>query len=301
MEWAGPERLADAAKASREFYAGRVPGRGPRSAAELAAIRAAAPTPASVTPPPVVEVVEADGHRVGVRIQVPRDRPAAGVLLELHGGGFYLGSAAASDVRNRRLVDDLGVAVVSVDHRLAPEHPWPAAPEDCEAAAQWLTEVATTRFGTDRIALIGFSAGSTLAMTPLLRLRERARLPIAGAVLQFGTYDLSGTTEAGRLIDDEWFLDAYAADAPDRTDPDLSPVFAAVTDLAALPPVLMVVGADDILLHDNVAMAERLRDAGVRVDLRVYPEAPHGFTAHPTPLAGAAQDEIDAWLTERLQ
>lgn len=116
-------------------------------------------------------------------------------------------------------------------------------------------------------------------------------------VLQFGTYDLSTRTPAGRLIADEYFLEAYAGAAPDRTDPDLSPIYA---DLTGLPPVLMVVGEADVLLQDNLAMAARLSAAGVDVDLRVYPDAPHGFTAHPTPMARAALHDIEAWLGDRV-
>jgi acetyl esterase len=215
-----------------------------------------------------------------------------GVLLEIHGGGFYLGSAAASDVRNRELAGALGIAVVSVDYRLAPEHPWPAAPDDCETAALWLVSEAAARFGTTELAVMGFSAGATLAMTTLLRMRHRG-ISFGPAVLQFGTYDLSGRTPAGRLIADEYFLEAYVGSAPDRTLPDISPIYA---DLAGLPPVLMVVGEDDVLLEDNLAMAARLAAARVDVDLRVYPASPHGFTGHATPMAAAAREDIETWL-----
>jgi acetyl esterase len=218
-------------------------------------------------------------------------------LLEIHGGGFYLGSAAESDVRNRQLADALGMAVVSVDYRLAPEDPWPAAPDDCETAALWLVEHACQRFGTTNLAVGGFSAGATLAMTTLLRLRDREITAFSCAVLQFGTYDLSAQTPAGRLIADEYFLSAYTRTATDRTDPDVSPIYA---DLAGLPPVLIVVGEDDILLQDNLAVAARLTAAGVDVDLRVYPASPHGFTGHPTPMAQAARDDIETWLRDQL-
>ena len=232
-----------------------------------------------------------------VRIHTPTGQSATGVLLEIHTGGFYLGSAAGSDLRNRRLVDALGVAVVSVDYRLAPEDPWPAAPDDCETAALWLAEHSDARFGTSRLATIGLSAGSTLAAATLVRLRDRGIPAFEGAVLQCGTFDLSAQTPAGRLIEDEYFLGAYAGAAPDLTNPDISPIFA---DLEGLPPILMVIGEDDVLFEDNLAMAARLLAADVDVDLRVYPASPHAFTAHPTSMAQAASSGIDVWLRNRL-
>lgn len=282
---------------SRAFYAARPTGRGPASFGELRDVRSAMPSPAPCRPAPSVETVSAGGRHVSVRVHEPVDRPADGVLLEVHTGGFYLGSAAGSDVRNRRLVEDLDVAVVSVDYRLAPEHPWPAAPDDCETAASWLAENAVARFGTARLAMIGLSAGSTLIAATLVRLRDRGVDAFLGAVLQCGTFDLSARTPAGRRIADEFFLRAYAGDAADRTLPDISPVYA---ELEGLPPLLMVIGAEDVLLEDNLAMAARLVAAGVEVDLEVYPASPHAFTGHPTSMAEAALESIKAWLGSRL-
>ncbi|MCZ9882427.1 alpha/beta hydrolase [Arthrobacter sp. B2a2-09] len=282
---------------SNAFYARRPAGRGPSSREELHTLRAGAAAPATCDPQPIAELVSALGRSVPVRIHVPVSRPVAGVFLEIHGGGFYMGSAAGSDVRNRRLADALGIAVVSVDYRLAPEHPWPSAPDDCETVALWLVEHAEGRFGTAKLAIGGFSAGSTLAVSTLVRLRDRGVTAFNGGVLQFGTYDLAAKTTAGRLIADEYFLDAYAGTAPDRTHPDLSPLF---SELAGLPPIMMVIGSEDILLEDNLAMAARLSDAGVEVDLRIYPASPHGFTGHSTPMARAALEHIDAWLRAQL-
>lgn len=290
-------RLLTSAAESQTFYKDRVAGHGPRSRAELSAMRARVVAPVVSVPAAEEEVVTFGDRSVTVRIHLPRDRPVEGVLLELHGGGFYMGSAAGSDVRNRLLADTLAVAVLSVDYRLAPEHPWPAAPDDCETAALWLAAHAADRFATTRLAIGGFSAGATLAMTTLLRLRDRGITAFGSAVLQFGTYDLSTLTPAGRLIADEYFLNAYVGAEPNRTLPDISPVYA---DLSGLPPVLIVVGTDDLLLRDNLTLAAQLLAAGVDVDFRLYPASPHGFTHHATPMGQAALNDIDNWLADRL-
>lgn len=296
---------------SRAFYAARAasagsdsrPGPGtPEGLREARALEEArARRSVSETarrPRPVEAIAEGAGRRVPVRIIAPEAGTTRGVHLDIHGGGFYMGLPARGDAHNQRLADALGVAVVSVDYRLAPEHPWPAAPEDCETAALWLVEEAGARFGTTRLAIGGVSAGATLAMTTLLRLRARGMATaFAGAALQFGTYDMSGRTPAGRLLDGEFFIQAYAGEVADRTDPDISPVYG---DLRGMPPVLLVVGSADILLEDNLAMAARLSAAGGEVDVRVYPESPHGFALHPTAMARTALHDIESWLADRF-
>ncbi|WP_348790063.1 alpha/beta hydrolase [Leifsonia sp. NPDC080035] len=278
---------------ARAFYAKRPSGRGPASEAELRDVRAlrAATTPSD--PPPAVEVVAAGGRSVPVRIFTPAGGRARGVHLDIHGGGFYMDSAARNDVRNRDLADRLGFAVVSVDYRLAPEHPWPAAPDDCETAALWLAEHAAERFGTSRLSVGGHSSGATLAMTTLLRLRDRGVRAYRGGVLEAGTWDLSARTPWGSRIADEYFLEAYLGPATDRSAPDVSPLFA---DLHGLPPILIVIGENDVVLEDNLAMAGRLAVAGVELELRVYPVAPHGFVGHGTALARTAREQTEQWM-----
>jgi acetyl esterase/lipase len=293
-----PADLARHVPESRAFYAARGERRGPSSLEELREARAAnvpAPLPRGVT---VEQVVDSSGREIPVRIFIPENTQVRGVYLDIPGGGFYLGPTAGGDTRNSALAESLRIAVVSVDYRLAPENPWPAAPDDCEAVARWLTDHAEARFGTTDLTIGGSSAGATLAMTTLLRLRDTCHAAaFAGAALQFGTYDLSGQTPAGRLIADEYFLEAYVGHLADRTVPDVSPVFG---DLRDLPPTLLIVGASDVLLEDNLAMAARLSAAGGDVDLRIYPESPHGFTGHPTSMARAALNDRDAWLAERF-
>ncbi|HEX7303421.1 alpha/beta hydrolase [Lentzea sp.] len=278
-------KLAPHVEEMRALNARRGVRRGPGSHDEVLALR---------TPPLDSTLVGAAGRQVPVRIHLPEGTPR-GVYLDFHGGGFYLGLTPQDADRDQRLADALGVAVVGVDYRLAPEHPWPAAPDDAETAALWLLDHAEERFGTTRLAIGGFSAGATLAVTTLLRLGERAR-SFTGAALQFGTYDLSGRTPAGRLIAGEYFLQAYAGHVPDRTVPDISPVFG---DLRALPPSLLVVGALDVLLEDNLAMAARLAAVG-EVELKVYPESGHGFTNRDTAMARAAREDIEDWLRNKL-
>ena len=189
---------------SRAFYADRPARRGPADLHELTTARDNIPPPTPSEPPARVVQIRSDDRHVMLRLHEPADRPAVGVVLNIHGGGFYLGSAAAQDVRNQRLADDLGLVVASVDYRLAPEHPWPAAPDDCEIAALWLVEEFVHTFGASGLALMGASAGATLAMTTLIRLRDKGIRGFTSAVLQFGTYDLSGTTPSGRLFADEY-------------------------------------------------------------------------------------------------
>ena len=271
----------------------------PRTPAGLRESRAALPPrPAPPGPSAVEDVARAGGRQVPIRIIAPQHTEPIAVHLNIHGGGFYMGSAARGDQRGRALADELGIAVVSVEYRLAPEHPWPAAPDDCETAALWLIEHSKQRFGTERLTIGGASAGATLAMTTLLRLRAQdLACRFTAMTLLYGLYDLSGLTPSGRRIAGEPFLDLYVGHVADRTDPDVSPIYG---DLSGLPPALLVVGTEDMLLEESLAMAARLSAAGNDPDLRAYPESTHGFTSFPTAMARAANADVESWLAERL-
>jgi acetyl esterase len=251
---------------------------------------------------PEDRVVRAGGAAVPVRIFRP-EGDARAVYLDIHGGGFYLGSASMGDIRNARCAETLHVAVVSVEYRLAPEHPWPAGPDDCETAAHWLLDHASDEFAADRLLIGGASAGASLAVATLLRVRDRhdAVDRFVGANLLYGPYDLSNYSPSGKIHEaaSEKFRPQYMGHVPrdQRTDPDISPLYA---DLHDMPSALFSVGTRDGLFEDTMAMAARWAAAGNECELDVYPDAPHGFDAFPMRMAEVARDKTLRYLDSRL-
>ena len=245
----------------------------------------------------------ADRHIAGpagalrLRCFVPDEVRA--VYLDVHGGGFFMGTPEMDDAGNAALARRAKVATVSVDYRLAPEHPYPAGPDDCEAAALWLLANAKREFGTQRLLIGGGSAGGNLVAVTLLRLRDRHQSAqrFAGANLVFGVYDISGTPSQVRQGIAS-FRDLYlpGRDAAERRHPDVSPLYA---DVAGLPPALFTVGTADSLYDDSLFMALRWRAAGNDAELAIYPESVHGFTVFPTAMARAANARIEAWIAGR--
>ncbi|MFF8024690.1 alpha/beta hydrolase [Streptomyces sp. NPDC007896] len=231
--------------------------------------------------------VVADG--VKVRAFVP-DR-VDGLYLHIHGGGWAFGSAGGQDERLWHLAEQARLAVVSIEYRLAPEHPFPAGPDDCEVAARWLMDHAAAEFGTQRLLIGGESAGAHLSVMTLLRLRDRHGITGAfrAAHLLFGPYDLSMTPSqrsfgSKRLLSNtDTLRGSYELFTPEmgaeqRRDPEVSPLFA---DLSGLPPARIVVGTEDPLLDDSLFLAQRWQTAGAPVRLGVVAGAMHGFTLFP--------------------
>lgn len=260
-------------------------------------------------PPPVDRAEDRDlpgmGEGATVRVIRPEGREPAGVYLDIHGGGWVIGRARMSDQANLALVEKFGLATVSVDYRLAPEHPYPAGPDDCEAAAAWLVANAAAEFGTERLLIGGGSAGAHLAAVTLLRMRDRHGYSgFLGANLVYGVYDLS-KTPSQRHATDEGGLTGAAIDGfygmfipgVDTTDSDVSPLNA---NLQGLPPALFTVGTYDPLLDDSLFMHARWLAAGNESDLAVYPGGPHGFDAAPIPIAFEAAERIHAFIGARL-
>jgi acetyl esterase/lipase len=227
----------------------------------------------------------------GVKVRVFVPDHADGVYLHLHGGGWAFGSADGQDERLWRLAEQARLAVVSVEYRLAPEHPFPAGPDDCEAAARWLVKHAVAEFGTERLLIGGESAGAHLSVVTLLRLRDRHGITGAfrAAHLLFGPYDLSMTPSQRSfgsrqlLSNTDAIRGSYELFTPgmgqeQRRAPEVSPLFA---NLTRLPPARIVVGTEDPLLDDSLFLAQRWQAAGAPVQLGVVAGAMHGFTLFP--------------------
>ena len=241
--------------------------------------------------------IEGPGGPITLRIFVPEN--PQGIYLHIHGGGWVLGRAHLQDPRNEEIANACSAIVISVDYRLAPEHPYPAALDDCEVAALWTVRNAMSEFGVDRLAIGGESAGGHLAATTLIRMRDKHEFTgFSGANLVYGVYDLSMTPSqrnwGERLLIlntpiMDWFYDHFVP-ADLRRDPDVSPLYA---DLSDMPPALFTVGTLDPLLDDTLFMHTRWTSAGNQAELAIYPGGPHGFDGHPTQLAQSARHRMN--------
>ena len=224
---------------------------------------------------------------VRVRLYAPRTAPdgegVVPVLLFFHGGGWMFGDLDTADGICRGLASTSGANVVSVDYRLAPEHPFPAALEDALAALRWAHEAGSLGARAARVAVGGDSSGANIAAAVALKARDDAGPPVAFQLLIYPTLDASMSGPSLELFaDDPWLSAAevagywsrYLAGAP-ADDPYASP--AAAADLARLPPAHVITAAMDPLRDEGEAYAERLRAAGVHVTSRRYEGVPHGF------------------------
>jgi acetyl esterase len=250
-------------------------------------------------------VLSGPGGDLTVRIYSPDAPPPAPALIYFHGGGWVMGSIDAVDAPLRAVANGSGCVICSVDYRLAPEHPFPAALDDARAVLGWVAEE-TGPLGVDagRIALGGDSAGGNLTAATTLAERDRGH-HIAGQVLIYPVLDhdferpsyVANADGFGMTRDHmKWYWDHYLPDPERRSDPLASPLRA--TDLSALPPALVVTAEHDVLRDEAEKYAARLRAAGVPVTLSRYDGMMHGFfrTAGAVDGGRALIDEIAAWL-----
>jgi acetyl esterase len=247
-----------------------------------------------------------NGNPIPLRIIAPSGSPR-GVYLHLHGGGWVLGGADMQDPMLERIADHTGQVVVAPEYRLAPEHPYPAGPDDCEWAAIWLVENSRKEFGTTTLTIGGESAGGHLTAVTLLRLRDRhGYTGFRGANIVYGAFDLSLTPSQRRFgntrlvlrtIDMQQFYNAFLPTITERRDPDISPLYA---DLKNLCPALFTVGTRDALLDDTLFMHARWVAAGNEATLAIYPGGAHGFTLFPNGLSRTATARMDQFLNQVL-
>ncbi len=267
---------------------------------------------AALAPPATVGAVaerRIDGPAgpIRLRIYTPASAGPWPLLVFFHGSGFVLCSLDTHDGMCRNLCAGSDCIVVSVDYRLAPEHKFPAALDDCTDAARWAIAHAR-EFGADaaRTVLAGDSAGGNLAAAAALRLRDEEGPPLAGQLLIYPVtdYHTPGTPSYAQNADGygltratmEWFWGHYLADPAGAANPYAAPLKA--SDLRRLPPTLVQTAEYDPLRDEGELYATRLREAGVPVELSRWNGMNHGFLSWVGVVdrAGEAMDEACAWL-----
>jgi acetyl esterase len=259
--------------------------------------------PAERPPVDLVRDVEIPGPESPVPLRAYRpDAADPATTVFYHGGGWTLGTLDSVDVVCRRFARRTGTVVLSVDYRLAPEHPFPAAVDDAHAALAWAADHADA-FGADpdRLAVAGTSAGGNLAAATALRAREtggpevaqQALLyPILDHALDTDSYDENAEAPLLTRADMAWFWEQYLRSPVDGHNPFASPLRA--PDLAGLPPATVLTAGYDPLRDEAAAYADRLDDAGVDVERHHYPALAHGFLslASDVPAADGAFDRL---------
>lgn len=255
-------------------------------AADLASIQADAGTPE-----PVREVIDESipgpAGPLPVRIYRPAAEGPLPILVYFFGGGWTLGSIETSDAICRSLANAAGCLTIAVGYRLAPEHTFPAAPDDCFAGLRWAVEHGG-RFGGDttRVAVGGDSAGGNLAAAVTLMAKDAQGPELLAQLLVYPNTDHLADTPSRRentdplLFNDksvQWYWDNYLASPEDGGHPLVSPLRA--QDHSGLPPALVITAEYDPLRDEGEQYAGRLRDSGVLVESTRYPGVAHGFFA----------------------
>jgi acetyl esterase len=247
------------------------------------AARASAGPTLAEPPEPVTRVAEVDADGVPLRILWGTEERRAPVLVYLFGGGWVTGGLDDVEPSCRRLANAARCAVAAVGYRLAPEHPFPAALEDCVGATSWLAEHAN-HLGLDasRLAIGGASAGGNLAALVCLRARDDGGPRLTSQLLVYPVTDYLADTPSMRECGDRYFLDTRSVEwfwslyLRDPGDADAAAPLRA-RDLRRLPTALVITAEHDPLRDEGERYAERLRRAGVRADVERYDGMVHGF------------------------
>jgi acetyl esterase len=249
-----------------------------------------------------ISVPGGEGPRPARVYRPDLDSPLPTIVM-FHGGGFVIGDLDTHELNARTLAQGCAAVVVSVDYRLAPEHPFPAGVEDAIAATRWASSRLSELGGTDRLAVAGDSAGGNLAAVAAQAMRDEG-VALAGQLLMYPVTDMHGEYPSQTENAEGYFLDLDTMLWFDRQylggagvvaddDPRLSPLHGRLDGLA---PAVVVVAEFDPLRDDGLAYAAALAEAGVPVEVRTYPGLIHGFfdMAPHSPAARAAADETTA-------
>ncbi len=251
-------------------------------------------------PEPIFAAEDHDADGVPVRVYRPSAATNLPILVVLHGGGWVIGSVDEYDLTARQFANASGAIVVSVDYRLAPEDPFPAPLDDCWTALRW-TAAHAAELGGDasRLAIGGDSAGGNLSAACALRARDEGGPALVLQVLIYPVCDCDFTRPSyvtngeGYLLESEemqWFFDCYTGSGDERTDWRISPL--RVPDLAGVAPAVVLTAEYDPLRDEGEAYADRLRAAGIEVELRRFNGMIHGFFGCPAAF-DAARDAMD--------
>lgn len=288
----GTDRLSPAARALCDAMAAFFPGPG-----DPAALRAVA----SGSPGGGVEVASVrDAVADGVPVRIYDPAPGTGdrpLVVFFHGGGWVMCGLDTHDALCRALAAASGAVVVSADYRLAPEHPWPAAPDDALTVLLW-ARARAAELGCDpaRLVVAGDSSGGNLAAVAALRAPEL----VAGQLLFYPALDASMEYPSVAEFAEgyfhtaahmAWYWDQYGGDP---AHPHVSPLRA--PDLAGLPRTLLVLADCDVLRDEGLDYGRRLGEAGVDCGIQLLPGVFHGFLGLPLPAAAAAIAAAGAWV-----
>lgn len=253
-------------------------------------------------------VVSVGDSQIGAKLYRPSTK-APGLVVWVHGGGFVLGSSDGYDGFSRRLANQSGCAVVSLDYRLAPEHPFPTPVNDVLAATHWLANRRAAMAGREvPLILAGDSAGGNLAAVVTRKLVEAGNCPLAAQVLVYPCTDDSDAASLRRFVppflnraEIAWFYDQYDPARTARNHPDFAPLLA--SRLAGLPPALIITAEHDILTEQAEHYGRRMAAAGVDVRTSRYAGMIHGFATMDVffdSVAGQAIAEMSTFIGEQL-
>ena len=264
-------------------------------------------------PEPVREVREVripvDGADIAALLYLPEGEPTA-LMIFYHGGGWVMGNLESHDRGVRTMVNQTGIAALSIDYRMAPEHPFPVPFEDCRAALLWARDHCAELVGSDLPLLVGGdSAGGNLAAAMALVAREEG-IPLAGQLLIYPALDAhcAGESYATRAEapvlntpDMYWYWDTYRAGQDHKGDWRFAP--ARAESLEALAPAIVVVAGIDPLRDDGLNYAGALARADVPVALLHFPRQPHGFFNFMplVPSAARAFEDVAAQIVQLLR